>query len=75
MLTKKLGVKPAQCVYVGDNPEKDFIAPNKLGFKTIQIVRPRGVHCKKQPPEGGRPGQIIGSISQLPAAVKRLTTS
>ena len=29
-----------QCeyVYVGDNPEKDFLAPNKLGWNTICLL-------------------------------------
>jgi putative hydrolase of the HAD superfamily len=27
-------------VYVGDNPAKDFQAPNRLGWTTIQIDRP-----------------------------------
>jgi len=29
----------SECVYVGDNVEKDFIAPNQLGWLTIQIKR------------------------------------
>jgi putative hydrolase of the HAD superfamily len=26
-----------QCVYIGDNPKKDFVTIKKLGFKTIRI--------------------------------------
>lgn len=30
--------------YVADNPEKDFIAPNALGWTTLGIDAPRGIH-------------------------------
>ena len=29
----------ADCIYVGDNPKKDFITAKALGWKTIQICR------------------------------------
>jgi len=32
------------CVYVGDNIEKDFFAPNQLGWETIQIKRKNGLY-------------------------------
>ena len=34
--------KGSECAYVGDNIEKDFIAPNKLGWLTVQIRREEG---------------------------------
>jgi len=34
-------------IYVGDNPEKDFIAPNKLGWKTI-CLKDDGSNIHKQ---------------------------
>ena len=30
--------------YIGDNPQKDFIAPRQLGWKTIHILRPDAQH-------------------------------
>ena len=30
--------------YVGDNPAKDFVAPNSLGWKTIGVKVSRRVH-------------------------------
>ncbi|MDD2497430.1 MAG: HAD family hydrolase [Desulfitobacteriaceae bacterium] len=30
------------CVYIGDNPEKDFAAPNVLGWDTVQVKRKEG---------------------------------
>lgn len=32
------------CVYLADNPVKDFSAPRALGWKTIRIRRPEGLH-------------------------------
>lgn len=35
IMLEKLGVEPARAVYIGDNVDKDFIAPEKLGMKSI----------------------------------------
>ena len=37
-IAKKLGVNPADCVYIGDNPLKDFEGARKAGFKTIRVL-------------------------------------
>jgi putative hydrolase of the HAD superfamily len=34
-----LGVKADACVYLSDDPSKDFIGPNRLGMKTVQVRR------------------------------------
>jgi len=34
-------------IYIGDNPKKDFVTPNKLGWKTI-CLRDRGTNIHKQ---------------------------
>jgi putative hydrolase of the HAD superfamily len=31
-------------VYVGDNPAKDFLAPRQLGWISVRVRRPRGLH-------------------------------
>ncbi len=36
-------------VYVADNPTKDFLAPRQLGWATIQVARPGGVHRAPAP--------------------------
>ena len=33
------------CVYVGDNPAKDFAAPRRLGWRTVRVRRPGGEHA------------------------------
>ncbi len=41
-MMEALGCPAAGCVYVGDNPAKDFVAPNRLGWTTIQVAREQG---------------------------------
>lgn len=46
------GVKPAECIYVGDNPKKDFIAPRARGWKTVRIRRSDTEHGAVDAAEG-----------------------
>ena len=62
---EKLGTGPGLS-YISDNPSKDFLAPNRLGWRTIQLVYPGQVHAHLPAPEGGRaqfvarlPGEVI----------------
>ncbi|MEZ5924592.1 MAG: HAD family hydrolase [Hyphomicrobiaceae bacterium] len=54
-------------VYVGDNPSKDFVSPNAMGWLTVQIVRPGGIHDGAVTAEGGAPAHMIESLRDLPA--------
>ena len=36
-----------QMVYVGDNPIKDFQAPNQLGLKSIFFMNSNGLYAKQ----------------------------
>ena len=62
-----LNVKPENAAYIADNEKKDFIAPNKLGFFTVQLVRPARLHTKASSESNGRAQHVIYNISQLPA--------
>jgi putative hydrolase of the HAD superfamily len=48
-LMEGLGARGDQCVYVGDNPIKDFISARKLGFLTARVRRPEGEHFSLEP--------------------------
>jgi putative hydrolase of the HAD superfamily len=72
MLARKLGVDPSDCVYVGDNPAKDFLPANSLGMGTIQVVRPNRLHNHSPEDKPAAPDQIIGGLAQLPAALQRV---
>lgn len=72
LLVKKLGSDPLDCVYVGDNPAKDFLPANQLGMATIQVVRPNRLHNHAPEGKAAAPDQIIGSLGQLPSALQRV---
>ena len=71
-ITQSLNEVPARMVYVGDNEKKDFIAPNKLGFSTIQLIRPARVHTSVATERGAAARHVIHQISRLPALLKTL---
>ena len=38
---------PAErCIYIGDNPAKDFRAPKSLGWRTLRVRHPQGLHAR-----------------------------
>lgn len=46
LMQKKMQVPFEKMVYIGDNPNKDFIAPQKLGMKCIYFKNVDGLYCK-----------------------------
>lgn len=65
---ERFGRFPSECVYVGDNPAKDFIAPNRLGWSSVRILRPGTEHGQRMPaadvPEA-TPGFVVGRMEGL----------
>ncbi|MEX2460157.1 MAG: HAD family hydrolase [Paenibacillaceae bacterium] len=43
-MTEGLGIHPSACVYIGDNPQKDFIAAKRLGWTTVCVKRTDGLY-------------------------------
>jgi putative hydrolase of the HAD superfamily len=62
-----LGGADDRFVYVGDNPAKDFVAPNRMGWTTVQVVRPQRIHDSAKVAAGGAPHHVIRTLSALPA--------
>lgn len=56
-------------VYVGDNPAKDFLWPNRLGWITVQLLHPEGesVHPSRRPdlPAEYQPQYRVNSLAEL----------
>jgi Haloacid dehalogenase-like hydrolase len=48
--SEALGVDPSECVYVSDNPLKDFIGARRAGLATVRLRRPDGVYAQIDPP-------------------------
>jgi putative hydrolase of the HAD superfamily len=46
----QLETMPAESVYIGDNPLKDFLGARQLGMYTIQVNHPDSEYGKLQPP-------------------------
>lgn len=64
-VTEALG--PGSCCYVGDNPAKDFVGPNHLGWKTVMLVhREQGVHAQNLPDNPAyHPDRIVLDLREL----------
>lgn len=63
---ERLGGSHTDYIYVGDNPNKDFIAPNALGWRTIRIRRPQGEYALAAASrEDGAPQREIVSFDEL----------
>lgn len=60
------------CVYVADNAAKDFLAPNRMGWITVQILRPGRVHEGSPPTPAHAAGAVIESLDQLDQAIAAL---
>lgn len=62
-------VPGAACVYVADNPAKDFMTARALGWQTIQIVRPGAIHATLDTSKGvtgdAAPDAVITSLDEL----------
>jgi putative hydrolase of the HAD superfamily len=44
LVEQATGFRREQCVYVADNPAKDFQGPRRLGWRTVRVRRPLGLH-------------------------------
>jgi putative hydrolase of the HAD superfamily len=66
-----LGPTQDRFVYVGDNPAKDFVSPNRMGWTTVQIIRPQRIHASAVAADGGAPHHIIETLRELPALLAR----
>jgi putative hydrolase of the HAD superfamily len=65
LMEAELAAPDALFVYIGDNPAKDFVAPNARGWGTVQVVRPNGIHDARAEVEGGTPQHAIESLDEL----------
>lgn len=64
-MSARLAVPPDRCTYIADNPAKDFVAPNAMGWHTVLIERPDRVHAAEPTAQGGAPSKTIGSLEMI----------
>jgi putative hydrolase of the HAD superfamily len=63
LVTKRLGLQPRNCVYIGDNPNTDIEGAKAVGMMTILVQR-RG-------PKGGHPDYLARSLSDAARRIMR----
>jgi putative hydrolase of the HAD superfamily len=68
----ELNVTANQAVYIADNAAKDFIAPNRLGMTTIQIIRPNHIHTDQPSIPENAPKHTINAPDQLISLLRNL---
>ena len=64
-LMKKTGLEASKCVYVADNPSKDFLGPNRLGWFTIRVREKIGLYYDEMPVPDGEPREIVENLAAL----------
>lgn len=62
-----LRVKSAECVYIADNPAKDFVTPNYRGWKTIQLLSDIGEYCSVTVKSEYQAQFQIAGLSEIPS--------
>jgi putative hydrolase of the HAD superfamily len=71
-ILQTLSARPDHAVYVADNEKKDFIAPNRLGLVTVQLIRPGRIHTAICAEPGAAARHVTRQIGELPALLERL---
>ena len=66
-LEREVGLAGDRCAYVADNPAKDFVAPHRLGWRTVRVRRAGGLHADQ--PSGEDVDVEIGGLGELDAAL------
>jgi putative hydrolase of the HAD superfamily len=71
-LAETLGLRPSECIYVGDDPELDFAGPQKLDMRTVRVRRLGGLHESEEPESGFGPELTLTNLSGLPDVVREM---
>lgn len=62
---KRIGIEPARCAYVGDNPIRDVEGTRRAGFAMTIILLDGDEDKKKTPTEDIKPDRIIHQCNEL----------
>lgn len=63
-IQQQFAVAPNCCVYLGDNPAKDFITPRRLGWRTVRVRRPGGLYFHCEPGDGCAADQELNDLRE-----------
>jgi putative hydrolase of the HAD superfamily len=64
-IQRTTGRQGSECVYVADNVSKDFIAPRRMGWRTVQVRRENGIYADLVPPPEGRAEADVRTLDQI----------
>jgi putative hydrolase of the HAD superfamily len=67
LVQETLGVSGKSCVYVADNPAKDFVGPKALGWRTVRVRRRLSLHADVE--SGDDVDHEISTLEQLDAVL------
>lgn len=62
---RRIGVTPARCVYVGDNPSRDVVGTRNAGFGMVIILMDRQAFENDPPCGENKPDAVIHEFRQL----------
>lgn len=62
LVSRAFGLPPGRFTYVADNPAKDFLAPRRMGWKTVQIARNERLHRADAPSVAHSADSVIDSL-------------
>lgn len=64
-LEHHFGAGGPDCLYVGDNPLKDFLAPRRLGWQSVRIRRELGLNAQEEAAADSRPDTEWDDLTEL----------
>lgn len=70
-IQQRANVSSENCYYIGDNPDKDFIAARQLGWNTIRVRRRDGLHCNKANAPETCAQREVSDLLSVPSLVLR----
>lgn len=66
MIMEKLEINaPEDCVYIGDNPKKDFVGAREVGMHTARIIRSEGMFMHLEADEGYEADDVVDNLEKI----------
>jgi len=72
MILEYFNIDSKESIYIGDNPNKDFIPCKKLGINTVRIIRPIGYYSNTFLNENYEADYNIKSLLELENILEEL---
>ena len=67
-IQNEIGLAAHEFVYVADNPSKDFVAPRRLGWRTVRVRRPEGQYAQLSVEPAREADNTVTSLRELDLA-------